>query len=53
MNRRIEKQLTRSPDVLSASVPILAVETEAEKIEVYVEGDAWRCEDGRLGKSEE
>lgn len=43
--------LTGCPRILFACIPILAVETEGEEIEVSVEGYAWVCVYG-VGESE-
>jgi len=42
-----------SPGLLSASIPILALETESEEVEVDVEGDTGRCADGGFRECEE
>lgn len=46
-------ELTGSPDILSANVPISATETKGEEIEVGVKGEAGRCANGGLRECEE
>jgi len=47
------KPRTRSPDVLSANGIILTAEAETVEVEIGVEGETGRGEDGRMRESEE
>ena len=53
MESKIKKRTSTGPDILRANIPILAVETEGEKIEVHVKGETGRCANQGLGGYEE
>ena len=50
---KIKKRTSSSPDILGANIPILAVETEGEEIEVHVKGDTGLRADQELRECDE
>ena len=50
---KIKKRTSSSPDILGANIPILAVETEGEEIEVHVKRDTGLRADQELRECEE